>query len=265
MKYYRYFRVRELGFPPPLYQEICALKPGARGKEDFVVESQPGDETNVALIERLVTLCERHALPRSGTGKIGTYGYEVMRHYEEEELKAAPLLMLQTQKRMFRERLTRDSSGRLQLPARECGVSIKVASGMLDSWYVASDSTRKVLERGPATGLFFRETVLKGNSMRATTEPLWEMDSAIKLPMMVNSLLNPHSIVPCYMIVEPPYRDGEPHYRQRDLLPLGTFDIARTFEQLGSQPELIVSQRFYRHCLENKIEFEVRPVRADSD
>lgn len=265
MKYYRHFRVRELGFSSKLYQEICAIKPESRGKEDFVVESQPGDEINAALIQRLVSLCEQNALPRTGTGEIGTYGYSVRRYYEADDLKAAALLLLETQKRMFRERLTRDDSGRLNLPARQCGTSIKIASGMFNNLYVASESTREVLERGQMAGLFFRETVLKGTSGRATTEPLWEIDTDIKLPKMVNSFLNPHSAVPCYMIDERPYRDSEPHYRQRDLLPLGTFDIARTFEPLGSEPGLIVSQRFYQHCLLNNIPLEVRPARIDPD
>jgi hypothetical protein len=263
MRYYRHFRVRELGFPPKLYQEICSLRPDARGKEDFVVECQPGDLTNEALIQRLISLCEQNALARTGTGEIGTYGYEIKRHYEPEDLEAAPLLMLVTQKRMFRERLTRDHDGRLKLPASQCETSIKIASGMFNNSYVASDSTRGVLERSQMAGLFFRETLLIGNSNRATSEPLWEMDTNIKLPKMVNSLLNPHSAAPCYMIDERPYRDGEPHYLQRDVLPLGMFDIARTFEPLGSEPGLIVSQRFYAHCLSSKIPLEVRPVRVD--
>jgi hypothetical protein len=263
MKYYRHFRVRELGFPPKLYQEICSLRPDARGKEDFVVECQPGDVTNEALIQRLISLCEQNSTPRTGTGEIGTYGYQITRHYEPEDLEAVPLLMLQTQKRMFRGRLTRDESGRLKLPARECGTSIEIASGMFDNLYLASDSTRRVLERGPATGLYFRETVLVDASARATTEPFWEIDSDTKLPQMVNSYLNPHSAVPCYMIDERPYRDGEPHYRQNDLVLLGAFDIARTFEPLGSEPGLILSQRFYQHCLSNKIPLEVRPARVD--
>ncbi len=265
MKFYRHFRVRELGFPPDIYREICAMKPEYRGKEDFVVESQPGDENTANFIMLLVDLCSKRSLKQTGTGEIGTYGYAVVRHYEPDDLNAAEFLILQTQKRMFRERLQRDDSGYLLLPARESGTSIKIASGMFNNCYVVSDSARKVLEAGQLTGLFFRETVLKGTSIRATTEPLWEIDSNIKLPNMVNSFLNPHSVVPCYYIDERPYRYGEPHYRKRDLLPLGDFDIARTFEPLTSDPAMIVSQRFYQHCLKNKIPLEARPVHIDPD
>ena len=262
MKYYRHFYVRELGFPPNLYEEICAMKPENRKKEDFMVESQPGDEVNARLIESLVDFCSKHSLKQTGNGEIGTYGYDVVRHYESDDLKNAPFLMLETQKRMFRDRLKRDESGRLMLPARQSGVSIKIASGMFNRLYVVSDSARKILVAGQLNGLFFRETVLKGNSIRATDEALWEIDSSIKLPKMVNSFLNPYSVVPCYCIDERPYRYGEPHYQRRDLAPLGEFDIARTFEPLGSEPGMVVSQRFYQHCIKNKIPVQARPVRV---
>lgn len=134
---------------------------------------------------------------------------------------------------------------------------------MFNHLYVVSDSARKVLETGQLAGLFFREAVQKGTSVRATTEALWEMDSNIKLPKMTNPVLNEHSVVPSYAIDERPYHYGETHYCQGDLLPLGNFDIARTFEPLGSEPGLIISHRFYQHCPTNKLPLEARPVRVD--
>ncbi len=66
-------------------------------------------------------------------------------------------------------------------------------------------------------------------------------------------------------LIRDPY--GEPHYRQSELQPLGIFDIAFTREPPGGNrdPSLIISQRFYQHCLKNKIPLEVRPVRIDPD
>jgi hypothetical protein len=59
---------------------------------------------------------------------------------------------------------------------------------------------------------------------------------------------------------------GQPHYRQSQLLALGPFDIAFTFELLSAgSPELIVSQRFYRHCRSKRIPLEVRPAHIDPD
>jgi len=265
MKYYRSVWIEEQGFPSELYQTIVQLKPDCRGKDRFHLECQPDDDVMAALAEDIVALCESHGLKRTPQGTAGTYGYDVARRYDANDLKAAPYLMLETQKRMFRERLMRDDSGRLMLPASQSGTSIKIASGMCNHSYVVSDSARRVLEAGQLAGLFFRDTVQKGTSVRATAEALWEIDSNVRLPKMINSLLNEHSVVPCYVIVERPYRDGEPHYRQSDLLPLGQFAIARTFEPLGSEPGLIVSQSFYQHCLRSKIPLEARPVRIDPD
>jgi hypothetical protein len=265
MKFYRSVWIDEKGFPVELYKKIVALKKECQKGDHFHLECQPGDEQFVGLAEHIVALCIEAGLAQTPQGITGTYGYDVMRHYEADDLGVASFLMLETQTRMFRERLNRDESGRLILPAKEAGTTIKFSSGMFNHFYVVPDSVKTNLEAGQLTGLFFRETVLKGSSIRATTEMLWEIESKIKLPKMVNSGLNPHSVVPCYWIAEPPYRNAEPHYRQGDLLPLGRFDVARTFEQLGSDPGMIISQRFYQYCLQHKISLRCRPVRIDSE
>jgi hypothetical protein len=265
VKFYHRIWIDERNVPSGLYKTIVQMKPGCQHQDHFHLECQPGDDVGAALAERIVLMCQRSSLTIAGTGEAGTYIYDVVRHYEPDDLKAPPLLILQTQKRMFRERLKRDDSGRLMLPARQSGTSIKIGSGMFNHWFVVSEFVRKVLEDAELAGLLFRETVLKGSSARATTEPLWEIDSNIKLPKMTNSYRNEHSVVPCYVIDERPYRYGEPHYRQQDLRPLGQFDIARTFEPLGSEPALIISQSFYQRCLKHKIPLEVRPVRIDPD
>jgi hypothetical protein len=263
MKLYHRFRIRERGFPPEHYRVISASKPENRGTEDFIVESKPGDEVNACLIKQLVAYCERHSLPRATVaGEFAAYEHTIRRHYEVDDLGLAPLLLLQTQKQMFRERLSRDTAGRLMLPASP---SFDIASGMFNNVYIVSDSTRKTLESGHLVGLLFRDTVRKDAAIFATTVLLWEIDSNIKLPKMVNSILNPHSAIPCYAIDERPYRDGEPHYRQSNLEPLEGTDIARTFESLGSEPGLIISHRFYQHCYRNDLLLAARPVRIDPD
>jgi len=264
MKFYRSFRIREQGFPAELYKAICSIKPESRGKDDFYLEARVGDEINAALIARCVDFCEQHSVRQAiVAGEFNAYKYTVVRHYEADDLEAAPLLMLETQNKMFRERLSRDESGRLMLPAKEAGISLKFASGMFNHFYIVADPVRKALESSQLAGFFFRETTLKGTSIRATTEALWEIDSDIKLPKMTNSLVNPHSLGPSYMIIERPYRNGEPHYQQSDLQSLGHFDMARTYEPLGSEPGMIVSQRFYQTCLHHKIHLLCRPVRVD--
>ncbi|HEV2394402.1 MAG TPA: hypothetical protein VG146_18790 [Verrucomicrobiae bacterium] len=56
------------------------------------------------------------------------------------------------------------------------------------------------------------------------------------------------------------------HYRQSDLVQMGPFDIARTLEHyMETHPALVISQRFYQHCLKNKIALNVDPVRIDPE
>ena len=264
MKFYQRVWIDERNIPPELYRSIVQLKPECQHNDHFVLECQPGDVASAALAERIVTFCKEHRLHR-GTGEVGTYMYEVVRHYEPDDLKVAQFLILQSQKRMFRDRLERDDHGRLILSAKHATPSIQIASSMLEALYVASGAARKILEAGQLTGLIFRETFLKGTSAKASDEPFWEIDSNLKMPKMVNALLNPHSKTPVYAIDERPYRAGEPHYWQQAIQALGNFDIARTLEQLGTGYGLIISQRFYQHCLKNKIELVARPVRIDQD
>jgi len=82
---------------------------------------------------------------------------------------------------------------------------------------------------------------------------------------MANSVIYPE---PAYghtaYTIQDPY--VEPHYRQSELGTLGLFDIAQTFERSRTGSRLlIVSQRFYQHCLKHKIPLKVLPVRIDSD
>ncbi len=265
MKYFERFWIDQKNIPQALYEKIVQVKPDCRHKDHFLIESQPSDEVNVVLIKRLINLCEQYSVPRTAAGELGTYDHVIVRHYEADDLQVAPFLMLETQNRMFRDRLDRDEHGRLMLPAKNATATIKIASSMLESLYVASSAARKVLEAGQLTGLLFREIILKGTSANATSEPFWEIESNLKMPSMVNAALNPHSKEPCYLLVEPPYRNAEPRYRQREIQALGDFDIARTLERLGSSHCLIISQRFYQHCLKNKIQLVARPVRIDPD
>ena len=265
MKLYRSISIEERGFPSEIYQAIVRLSPGDQQTDHFCLECQPGDESTAAQAESILALCERHGLrPARTAGEIGTYTYAVVRHYEPADLKTAPFLILGAQRKMFRGAGERDALGRLLLPATQAKLSIKIASVFLKDWYVVSDMVKKILESGGLIGLHFRETVLKGKSVYAADQPLWELDSNLTLPKMVNSLLNEHSVVPCYAIDERPYRYGEPHYRQHELRAIGDFDIARTFEPLGYAQGMVVSHRLYQHCLKNKIPIEGRPVRIDS-
>ena len=64
---------------------------------------------------------------------------------------------------------------------------------------------------------------------------------------------------------DPPFRNAEVDYRRSDLQRIGEFDIARTFEKyLYPHGSLVVSQRFFAFCRENRVPLDVAPVRVDS-
>lgn len=231
------------------------------------MECQPGDQPLGLLAEQIESMCRQRGLQPSPNGKNGTYHYSVVRHYEPPDLFAAPFLMLGTQKRLLRdaESIGRDASGRLQLPATQAKPSIKLASVFLSSSCVVSNAMWKVLRSEDFVGLQWVETVVQGKSIHAASEPFWEICSRLTLPRMANSVRIEHSPTLCFSIQEPPYRYGEPHYRQRDVSSLGIFDVAWTWEPMPGGRRLVVSQRFYQHCLKHKMPLEVEPVRIDPD
>ena len=67
------------------------------------------------------------------------------------------------------------------------------------------------------------------------------------------------------LLDDDPFCKGELHYHQKDLEALGAFDIANTQEKFLSPHPLVISQRFYQHCLKHKIPLEVEHVRIDPD
>lgn len=159
------------------------------------------------------------------------------------------------------------------LPAPEAKRTIKIASIFPTPWIVVSSMVRSILESGSLTGMKFDEVAIKGHSIHAAAEPFWELCSTVALPKMVNSVVDPNpAFDPPRHLIAGAGTYGEPHYLESALREVGPFDIAHTFERLGAgepfgagQPVLIISQRFYRHCLKHKILLEVRPARIDRD
>ena len=231
------------------------------------MQTSPGDESAEKLVDEIVALCEQRGLRKSSPGIAGAYTHRVHHHYEPSDLNSSPLLQLMTQNRTFKgiNSGIRDELGRVWLPASEAKPTIKILSILLRPWIVVSDQTRHLLEAGQLVGLKFDPVTIKGHSAYASSAPFWELRSTVTLPKMANAIRNPAVTCESYL---PQDRYGEIHYRQRELQPLGNFDIAFTLEPFGGavpNPELIVSQRFYQHCLKHKIPLAVRPVRIDPD
>ena len=230
------------------------------------MDTSPGDESSAKLVDEIVAMCERSGLRKSSPGIAGAYTHDVHHHYESSDFEAAPLLWLIGQKVTFDyiNSGERDEHGRICVPTRKAKSAFKIASIFPRPWVVLTNQTRRVLESGQLVGLKFAEVSIEGKATPISSEPFWELRSSVVLPKMVNSV--PDTVVKHEsFLIYGSY--GEPHYRQLDLQPLGVFDIAFTREPLGGNrdPSLIVSQRFYQHCLNNKIPLEVRPVRIDPD
>jgi len=266
MKFYRRIWIKQQDVPPEVYSAVVRLKSERQRGDFFFIEAQPEDEVANDLVDKVLTLCQESGLSYKSGADPGSYEYLSLPVYEQCDLETASLLRLWTQKRMFKgiDSDKRDERGRIVLPATGAKTTINIASIWPKPWIVVSDAVRQTLESGGLAGLKFDEAAIKGHSIHTSPAPFWELQSAFELPKMVNSV--PDTAVeweqPRHLI-----RDsyGEPHYRQCELQPLGSFDIAHTFERLsGGEPALIISQRFYQHCLKNKIPLEVRPARIDS-
>jgi hypothetical protein len=262
MKFYRRILLRKDVCPPDFYAEILRLYPaGAPGGLLWLMEAKAGDEETAELVERIAALCKARGLDNIP----GAYSHSVLPHWEASDFHSAPLLWLMTQERMFKgiDSDKRDERGRVVLPAPKARATVRIASIWPKPWLVVSAETRRVLEGGGLVGLEFVGVAIKGRSVHTSPEPFWELRSTVTLPKMVNSV--PDTTVdwdPVRYVLRDQY--GEPHYRQSELQPLGAFDIGRTFELLsGGDPHFIISQRFYQHCLKNRIPLEVRPARID--
>jgi hypothetical protein len=262
MKLFRSISLNKNVCPPDFYAEIAQLYPGGNRSLSFHLEAQPDDEEGARLVQHIAALCKQRGLDKVR----GAYSQLVMPHYDKTDLQTAPLLWLLGGRKMFKgiNSGQRDESGRIVLPATEAKPTIKIASIFPKPWIVVSSATRSVLESGDLIAIGFEHVAIHGHSIHAANEPFWELRSTLVLPKMSNSVIYPEPAWghTAYTIQDPCV---EPHYRQSELESVGLFDIARTFERChdGSQ-ELIVSQRFYQHCLKHKVPLRVKPVRLDS-
>ena len=262
MKLFRSVDLNRNVCPADVYEAVRRLagKPQDPGSINLHIEAKAGDEANVELIERIVALCKEQGLDKVR----GAYSYHVSPVYEPSDFDAAPLLRLATQRKLFKgiNSNQRDELGRIMLPAAEAKATIKIASIFPESWIVVSSATRHILESGDLIGMKFEDVAIKGHSIHLAPEPFWELRSTVTLPKMLNSLeVTTDPEFPRYVINDPLV---EPHYRQSELRALGAFDIAYTSESFRpGKPLFVVSQRFYQHCLKNKVPLEVHPVRID--
>jgi hypothetical protein len=266
-------------------KELERLVPEARGQNGFryrvEVDNLCGDE----FVERAISFLRNHSIPRYSVVNSTHYGYTVTRVYDQAEYEAAEYLFITgCPKTLDRDKEwkmdlapIRDEQGRLLILARDATPKLRIGSAHWpDNLIVVSDEVRGLMESGDLLGLRFGEVALKGKSTNTSLQPFWELQSAISLPQIANTdkLIyrggpDPGPFRGDYSrrlaLDDSPFRGGELHYRRTDLAKVGVFDIATPFEMYLFSRPLVISQRFYQHCLEHKIPLEVEPVRIDPD
>ena len=277
MKYHHQLAFSDAWITNAEAEELMRIQPEARNRNGFgrsLITKEPcGD----AFIQHALEVLKRHGIPRRRTANSTSYGYTISRFYESNDLMDSELLLVSAQRQI--QSLTdplRDEQGRLLLTASNAKPSLKVGC-IFGNWTIVSDGVRRSFEAGDFIGLRFQEVALKGKSVHASPEPFWELLSSITLPKMPHperfvhrGIIAPEPFQGDYsrvvLISDPPFAKAEVHYRRSDLEAIGPFDIAGTFENyMEPHPALVVSQRFYQHCLKHKIPLEVEPVRIDPE
>lgn len=262
-------------------EELTRIKPEARSRSGFGYKLTTSDPTGDEFIRRSLEILQLHQVPRRMIANTTSYGYYIARSYEPDDLKNAEFLVMIRHSRIHNcLKPARDNQGRIFLMATKAKKSLKLGCLFYPDWVIVSNQVRQSFENAGLVGLRFGEVAIKGHSIHLSPEPFWELQSSITLPKMSNvrKLIHPESVG--HPTVEPfqgdysrtvyindePFRPGEVHYRRSDLETFGQFDIAATFENyMDPHPALVVSQRFYQHCLKHKIPLAVEPVRIDPD
>lgn len=149
---------------------------------------------------------------------------------------------------------------------------------------VVSDRVRRLLDASDLRGFRFDSTTIEDDTDRPIIdlswdeigEPWWELIPEHILPPMApwmpfmdvhgNPIRADH---PAAYHVRPALMSTPCHYRRSDLALPPEFDVYGTHERFFRPVEHervpIVSQRFYRFCVENNLKCAFQPVRLDPD
>lgn len=276
------------------YESLCAILP--EGRHDGIKGIQHGvfrveiDSNDPRLNVVLGALHQAGLKPWKNRfrkkDKTTEYTYFLRRAYSIDELDNSELLRLHPTKNILA--FTEAAAGELevQVACLRDAKSWDFATAM-GQRVVVSNRVKQLLEALNLIGIAFRSTVpVRGGygelgtaySWSQIGDPWWELTSSIELSRVSpkcdlrdnkgRKVLADFSNG-CFLH-EPPYVLGELRYRQRDIIALGPFGLARTKERWGSRPGpddrwLIASHEFYRFCREHKLKCEWIPVHIDDD
>jgi hypothetical protein len=148
-------------------------------------------------------------------------------------------------------------------------------------WVVVRKHVRDALQASGLKGLAFRPAKVNSETHEWSEDEFWELASTVTLPPLSPRCTLVHNDGSPFtgdlsrgcQLVEGFYRPAEFHYRRADLPDLASFDCARTHEQFPiARPnetrtfhKLVVSQRFYRFCRQQKFACDWIPVRIDPE
>jgi hypothetical protein len=277
MKYCHIFEIDEATLTQDELADVCRFKPEARTLKGFQFEVISEDPYGGEFLRTFVESLRRRGVKRQMHSKPGSYGYYVMRYPEKADIISSELLLLGYQKKLKRiGGLERDEQERLVVLAADCKPVLRFGSTYPNNFIIVSDSVRQMLEKSELVGFQFMAISLKGKSSLMPPAPPWELGSSVTLPKLANThrLVHPGmtgtepfqgDYSRLVLINDEPFFGAELHYRRSDLAALGQFDVANTLEKFRTPHPLVISQRFYQHCLQNKISLEVEPVRIDPD
>ncbi len=280
MKTWKCLTLRKEGLLPDVLDEVVKCYPpfseGQGFRHSSRLECHPGDTETSNRIDQLLQILSKHGVPLSRGWAPGTFFFEAERKYERDDLYEAELLLICIQPIEVQFEHERDAKGRLILLPGNLKRGFAVGC-IYPNHLVVSDKAMKLISAEQFDGIEFRAVATSADDNGDSSEVVWEVQSYKTLPRMANihqfRVVDRSGLLPFQgdyskpiVIMDPPYRTGEVHFRRSNIEAFGYFDVASTFEiYLSDHQALVVSQRFYQFCQRNEIPLDVRPVQIDPD
>lgn len=196
------------------------------------------------------------------------------REFEDSDLASAAFLETRAEQAVGYG-FDRTENGQLRITTEYLTKRFRVAS--VGDSVVATEPVRASMEKQRLEHLAFRRCQVVGDGSEDYEDfPIWELTSDLVLPPLSpncklcdcsggTDYTNPEKgcSVDDGLFLPTQYR-----YRASDLSAVGAFDAAHTREAMGFQLKshpLIVSQRFYQYCQQQKFKLWWYPVIIDED
>ncbi len=275
------------GISTDLLESLCSVYPkgrfGSAGHAFFATLDLT--DPRVAKIERILTDASYKRWEHRGPREPDEYDYSLSRVYDAADLRAAELLELHPPSEAGVHHEWRRSID-LQLavgkPSRHAIITVS-----RHGCYAVKDDAKKRLESENLRGVVFKPAITRysidddeddDDDLPDNSDVWWELTSDIVLPPLAPSMTLLHEDNTPFQgdfrkgckRQEGYYNHAELHYRCADIVGVGPFDLALTYEMFGGLPNqfdrlVVVSQRFYQACVKHRIKTGFIPVRIDEN